>query len=169
MHKMPKKVFWHLPKSSIGPRTVQILEDQILARPIFYFLQHPEAPDLKKRLITGTRSEIESLKKNETWYKHYIKPCDDCDCHMVFYRFKLEEGGGGHYSELRLEKSALARHPTENFPQTFKTGYRIYFWVDIRSKPDLTILNKPNTRIEIHPLWKSKTWTGLVWQTYLRH
>ena len=47
-------------------RTVQILEDQILARPIFYFLQHPEAPDLKKRLITGTRSEIESLKKNET-------------------------------------------------------------------------------------------------------
>ena len=29
-------------------RTVQILEDQILARPIFYFLQHPEASDLKK-------------------------------------------------------------------------------------------------------------------------
>ena len=26
---------------------VQILADQIIARPIFYFLQHPEAPDLR--------------------------------------------------------------------------------------------------------------------------
>ena len=47
-------------------RTVQILEDQILARPIFYFVQYPEAPDLKKGLITGTGSEIKSLKKSET-------------------------------------------------------------------------------------------------------
>ena len=51
-----------------GPevRAVQILEDRILERPIFDFLQHPEAPDLKQGLITGTRSEIESLKKSET-------------------------------------------------------------------------------------------------------
>ena len=47
-------------------RAVQIPEDQILARPIFDFLEHPEAPDLKKGLITDTRSEIESLKKSET-------------------------------------------------------------------------------------------------------
>lgn len=47
-------------------RPVQILEDRIIERPIFDFLQHPGAPDLKQGLITGTRSEIESLKKSET-------------------------------------------------------------------------------------------------------
>ena len=35
---------------------------------------------------------------------------------VVCWTKTLREGGGGHHSERRFKKSALARHPTENFP-----------------------------------------------------
>ena len=53
------------------------------------FERHPEAPDLKKELITGTRSEIESLKKRDTCCKHYYKLFDIFDCCFVFLQIHI--------------------------------------------------------------------------------
>ena len=53
-------------------RTVRVLVNRILARPILWFCKHPEALDLKFYLIAGTRLEIESLKQRGTRYRHGI-------------------------------------------------------------------------------------------------
>ena len=53
------------------------------------FERHPEAPDLKEELITGTRSEIESLKKRDTCCKHYYKLFDIFDCCFVFLQIHI--------------------------------------------------------------------------------
>ena len=65
----------HASGANIGTmvsRTVRVLVNRILARPILWFCKHPEALDLKFYFIAGTRLEIESLKQRGTRYRHGI-------------------------------------------------------------------------------------------------
>ena len=85
--------------ASVG-RGVQILGVQILARPISVFWKTPGSTWFEKKLITGTRSEIESLKKRDTCCKHYYKLFDIFDCCFVFLQMHI--GNVFHYAWFQL-------------------------------------------------------------------